>query len=45
MPKEIEEEYELVPLSPIRRLEKRLERLEASRGVDVKEFLLSLIHI
>ena len=46
MPKEIEEEeYELVPLSPIRRLEKRLERLEASRGVDVKEFLREIVDI
>lgn len=40
-----EEEYELVPLSPIRRLEKRLEKLESSIGIDTKEFYRELVNI
>lgn len=45
MPKD-EEEFELVPLSPIRRLEKRIEKLEStSAGLDVKEFFRELVAI
>jgi DNA repair exonuclease SbcCD ATPase subunit len=40
-----EEEYELVPLSPLRRLEKRLEKLESSIGIDTKEFYKELVNI
>lgn len=41
-----EEEYELIPISPIRRLEKRIEELEATRpSIDVKEFFKELIDI
>jgi len=40
-----EEEYELVPLSPIRRLERRLEKLESSVGIDAKEFLREVVDL
>ncbi len=45
MVREVEEEYELVPLSPIRRLEKRIEKLEASSGIDAREFLREIVDI
>lgn len=45
MVREIEEEYELVPLSPIRRLEKRIEKLESSAGIDAREFLREIVDI
>ena len=39
-----EEEYELVPLSPIRRMEKRLERLEkAGTGTDMIRELIEVV--
>jgi len=45
MPKD-DEEFELVPLSPVRRLEKRIDRLEnTSGGVDVREFFRELVAI
>ncbi len=42
-----EEEYELVPLSPIRRLEKRLERIEKgkSSNVDSSKFFSEIVEI
>jgi len=40
-----EEEFELIPMSPLRRLEKRLEKIETTRGVDVKDFLTQLVDI
>ena len=41
-----DEEFELVPLSPIRRMEKRLEKLETGKGdVDTKEFFTQLVEI
>ncbi len=40
-----ESEYEIVPLSPIRRLEKRLERLEASSSVDTRGIFREIIDI
>lgn len=41
-----EEEYELIPVSPLRRLEKKIEELEAAKQLlDVKEFLKELISI
>jgi chromosome segregation ATPase len=43
MPKE--EEYELVPISPLRRLEKRIEKLEASVGSEPKEFYKEIVDI
>jgi len=39
------EEFELVPMSPIRRLEKRLEKLEGAPGVDAREFFKELVSI
>ncbi len=42
----VDEEFEMVSLSPIRRLEKRVEKLEASTPtVAVKEFLQEIIDI
>lgn len=40
-----EEEFELIPVSPLRRLEKRLEKIESTKGVDVKEFFSQLVEI
>lgn len=46
MPTNNDEEFELVPMSPIRRLEKRIDRLEnTSGGVDVREFFRELVAI
>lgn len=41
-----DEEYELIPLSPIRRLEKRMEKIEStSPALDVGEFFRELVAI
>lgn len=41
-----DEEFELIPLSPIRRMEKRIDRLEnTTGGVDVREFFRELVAI
>ncbi len=41
-----EKEYELVPLTPLRKLEKRIEKLEASMGYfDPREFYKDLVDI
>ncbi len=40
-----DEEFEIIPISPLRRLEKRLEKLESTKGVDVKEFFSQLVEI
>jgi len=46
MPQE-EDEFELIPVSPLRRLEKRLERMEGSAksGVDTGKFFSELVEI
>lgn len=40
-----EEEFELVPLSPLRRLEKRLEKVEEGKGGDTHKFFSELVEI
>ncbi len=41
-----DEEFELIPLSPVRRLEKRIDKLEnTTGGVDVREFFRELVAI
>jgi hypothetical protein len=40
-----DEEFELVPVAPMRRLERRLEKIEGMQGVDVKEFFSQLVDI
>lgn len=47
MPQEqkLEEEFELIPISPLRRLEKRIEELETSARFDTKEFYREMIDI
>lgn len=40
-----ESEYELIPMSPIRRLEKRLERLESSSTIDSRGIFREIIDI
>jgi len=50
MPKEEEEEFELVPISPIRRLERRLARIEQGKGgggggFDSSKFFSELVEI
>ena len=44
---EKDEEYEMIPLSPIRRLEKRISQLESgsSSGLDAKGFFHELVEI
>jgi methyl-accepting chemotaxis protein len=43
---EKKEEYELIPISPIRKLEKRIEELEAARAaIDIKEFFTQIVDI
>lgn len=46
MPAE-EEEFELIPMSPLRRLERRLEKIESTKGsgIDVKEFFSQFVEI
>ena len=39
------EEFEIVPLSPIRRLEKRIEQLESMGGIDSRQILRDIISI
>lgn len=39
------EEVEIIPVSPLRRLEKRIEELEASKAFDTREFYKELIDI
>ena len=46
MPTREDDEYELVPMSPIRRLERRLDKVENNTGgVDVREFFSELVAI
>ena len=40
-----EEEYELIAMSPVRRLEKRVETIEKGSGVDAKEFMREIVDI
>jgi len=39
------DEFELVPLSPLRRLEKRIDQIESSPGANTKEFLSEIVDI
>lgn len=39
------DEFELVPMSPIRRMERRLEHLESTSGLDAKGFLKEMVDI
>lgn len=45
MPIEKQEEFEIVPMSPIRRLERRLDQLESTSGVDTRSFLKEIVDI
>lgn len=40
-----DEEFELIPMSPMRRLERRLDRIESTKGIDVKSFFSQLVEI
>ena len=42
---EHEHEYELMPVSPLRKLEKRMEKLESSAGMDTTEFYREIVDI
>jgi chromosome segregation ATPase len=44
MPKE-DEEYELIPMSPIRRLERRMRKIEDSPGVDTRDFFKEILEM
>ena len=39
------EEFEIIPISPIRRLEKRIEQLESMGGIDSRQILRDIISI
>jgi uncharacterized coiled-coil protein SlyX len=39
------EEFELIAISPLRRLEKRIDQLESSPGVDTKDFFREIVDI
>jgi len=39
------DEFELIPMSPIRRLERRLEHIESTTGIDAKGVLAEMIDI
>ena len=43
--KQEEHEYELMPVSPLRKLEKRMERIESSKGIDTTEFYKEIVDI
>lgn len=44
--KEQEEEYEMIPVSPLRRLEKRMEQIEAvSPAIDIKEIFREVVDV
>lgn len=47
MVRDVEDEYELIPMSPLRRLEKRIEKLETgpSAGGDSREFIKEVVSI
>jgi len=45
MPIEKQEEFEIVPMSPIRRLERRLDHIESTSGVDARSFLKDMVDI
>jgi len=40
-----QEEFELIPMSPLRRLEKRIDQLESSPGVDTRDFFREIVDI
>ncbi len=44
MPKD-DEEYELIPMSPIRRLEKRMRKMEDSPGMDTRDFFKEIVEM
>ncbi|MDI6798554.1 MAG: hypothetical protein QMD12_00955 [Candidatus Aenigmarchaeota archaeon] len=45
MVEKYQEEFELIPISPIRRLEKRIEQLESADFIDTKGFLREMVDI
>lgn len=45
MAEKMHDEYEIVSMSPIRRLEKRVEQIESSPSVDNKDFFKDLVDI
>ena len=46
MPNREDEDYELVPMSPIRRLERRIDKIEnTTGGIDVQDFFKELVAI
>lgn len=45
MPEKEQEEFELIPLSPLRRLEKRIDQIETKSGGDSKDFIKEIVDI
>jgi len=45
VPEKEQEEFELIPLSPLRRLEKRIDQLESSSGGGSKDFIKEIVDI
>jgi len=45
MAEKTHDEYELIPMSPIRRLEKRMEQIETNPSFDTKDFFKEIVDI
>jgi len=45
VPEKEQEEFELIPLSPLRRLEKRIDQIETKSGGDSKDFIKEIVDI
>jgi hypothetical protein len=45
MPEKHSEEFELIPMTPIRRLEKRMEQIESNAGSSNRDFMKDLLDI
>ncbi len=45
MPEKEQEEYEIIPISPLRRIERRVEEIESTSGMDKKEFFKEMVDI
>ena len=39
------EEFELIPMSPVRRLEKRIDQLESAPNLNVKDFMHEIVEV
>jgi chromosome segregation ATPase len=45
VPEKEQDEFELIPMSPLRRLEKRIDQLESGSGTDARGFVKEIVDI